>query len=87
MLIDLFFYVFGFILSLIAFVSPSWTIWPDSVVSAISYSAQTLAGLNFLLPVDVFFDCIIFFLSFLIVYLPLLLVFKALNYIRGSGGL
>jgi hypothetical protein len=87
MIIDIFFYVSGFIIDMVAKFAPTWRLWPDAVITGITYMAQTLASLNFLLPIDTVFSCVIFIMSFLVVYLPLLLIFKILNYLRGSSGL
>jgi len=87
MIITLLLYILYYsIVSAFFFLPPaSWL--PDALNTSFETAGEILGTLNFILPIDTFFDCLIFFLSFLLVYFFIKLIFIVLNFVRGSGEL
>jgi len=85
MIVNFFLFVISSFFDLLIFLLPKWSIWPVAVLDGINYFVSILAGLNFLLPVDTFFNAGLFLLSFEAMYFIAKLVVHIFNYIRGSG--
>lgn len=84
MILDLFAWLIGWVITIIGTILPNWVIWPDSIMDMATYVATQLAKLNTWLPVDTFFDvtdALIIFLSF---YIPIKLLLMLINWIRGT---
>lgn len=64
---------------------PTWQIWPDSLLTGLSYFFQQLIAFNFIFPVDNLFIVILFVLNFEVLYFTAKLITKLFGYIRGSG--
>jgi len=68
MIIDLFFYLTGFVFDAIGLL-PKWQIWPQQVYDGIFYFTSILMKINFLFPIDTLLVCIVFFCKFFTYYL------------------
>lgn len=55
---------------------PVWQPWPQSVLDGLGYFTKTLAGLNFLVPIDQLLLAGIFFIGFLSLFLIVKLTFR-----------
>lgn len=69
MLTNLFLSIGGWIVGIFASLLPAWSIWPQAVHDFLYYTASTVANLNFLLPVDTFFQVVLFIVHFEFYYL------------------
>lgn len=87
MLTEILFYLLGFMIKMSVMILPSWHLWPRVITDAFQYFAGAAARLNFILPVDTFFQCLAFFINFLIIYFSVRLVLMILNFFRGVGKL
>lgn len=58
---------------------PTWQIWPDSVLNGLYFFSSTLAQFNFIFPVDVLFQALIFFIIFFSLLLPIKILLKIFN--------
>jgi hypothetical protein len=85
MISNLILYIIGMILGLIASTMPTFSIWPDSVKTGLTYLFGLLGNLNFLFPVDTLCLVIVFIINFEIYYLSTKIFLKILNYFRGTG--
>jgi len=85
MIIDIFLYILAWLISVIAFILPTWTFWPEDLLEGLSYFAASLAKFNFIFPVDALFAILIFFVSFEALFFGAKLVMKIFNFIRGTG--
>lgn len=85
MIADIFLFILGQIITFITGLLPAWHIWPDTLLTGITYFCGVIAKLNFLLPIDSLFAVILFIIDFEIAYLGVKLLMKLANYIRGTG--
>lgn len=86
MVITLFVYILGLLLSTIALVLPVWQLWPEVVFTSFENIILSLMGLNnILMVVPEIFDALTFFLRFLGYFGIFLIVRKVFNYFRGTG--
>lgn len=85
MLGDLLFYIITKMFEAVAFVLPSWEIWPDTLVTGLQYIFESMAKFNFILPVDTFFEALTFGVHFSALYFGAKLSLKAINFMRGTG--
>lgn len=85
MVIDFILILLYSILGSLAIGLPHFSIWPQSILNAIVYLINSLAIINFILPMDTFFYCVNFFIGFLILYYGAKLLVSIFNYFRGSG--
>lgn len=91
MITDIFLYILALIMTMIFQISDTlsagWSVWPDSVLSGLTYFLQLLMTFNFIFPIDTLFDVIKFIISFEVIYLGVKLLLKLFNYIRGASGI
>ena len=85
MLGDLFFNILTMLFNAVAFVLPTFTVWPQTLLDGLTYIFQSFAKFNFILPVDTFFQALLFFIHFSALYLGAKLSLKAINFMRGTG--
>lgn len=85
MITDLLIYILRLIIDTIVFVLPSWTVWPPDLLNGLNYTAQSLAKLNFIFPIDSLFTIILFVITFETLYLSSKIILKVFGFIRGSG--
>ena len=85
MVTNILLYSISFLLKQIADILPEWSIWPDEVLAGLYYFFANLAKLNIILPLDVIFDCLLFFINFIVIYFTAKLVLMVINFFRGSG--
>lgn len=85
MLGDLLFYIIRVVFDAVAFVLPSWEVWPDTLIDGLEYIFQSMAKFNFILPVDTFFTALLWFVHFSALYLTAKISLKAFNFMRGTG--
>jgi len=67
------------------YILPTWTLWPDDLLTGITYFAGSIGKLNFLLPIDTFFTVILFLINFEVLYFTAKFILKIFNYVRGTG--
>lgn len=88
MITDFILFLFSGFVRLMAYILPSWLIWPDKVQEIFGYVIGVIAEFNFILPI---FDEIFPALRFLIWFQSLYLLYKIaamfVNYIRGASGI
>lgn len=82
---DIFIYIFGFFLTIIAKILPEWVIWPDIVLDGIDYVVRHLADFNIIFPIDQLFIAISLLLNFFMYYGLAKVIMMGVNYFRGSG--
>lgn len=85
MIITGLFYILTFFISFIVLLLPTWSIWPDSLLTGLTYFFSSLAKLNFIFPIDTLFTVLLFIVNFEILYFSSKLVMKLFNYFRGTG--
>jgi len=85
MIIDIMLYIIAYFFGVLLFVLPKWIIWPQAVTDGFTYFAGVFARLNFILPVDTFFNCLSFLIGFEAAYLTAKIIVKTFNYVRGTG--
>jgi len=85
MITDLFLYLITLFINLMVFILPTWTLWPDSLLTGLTYFFTQLAVFNFIFPVDTLFTVILFIINFEVYYLSAKLIMKLFNYLRGTG--
>lgn len=74
-----------FFIMIICALLPTWQIWPADFLNAVGYFFEHIAGLNFIFPIDSFFEVFSFFISFEVLYLTAKLIMKVFNFARGTG--
>lgn len=74
-----------FLIGIITTLLPTWQIWPDSLLTGLSYFFTQLLNFNFLFPIDTLLQAIIFLISFETVYFSSKILMKLFNYVRGTG--
>jgi hypothetical protein len=82
---DLIFYIITKFFEAIAFVLPSWTVWPQILVDGMQYIFESFAKFNFILPIDTFLQALLWFVHFEALYFGAKLSLKAINFMRGTG--
>lgn len=87
MIVDIFFTILGWLMQLVAFFLPSWTIWPDDLLTGLSYAVSSLGKLNFIFPIDTLLTCLLFLINFEVLYFTAKIVVKFFNWIRGASGI
>lgn len=85
MIVDIFAWLLGWVITIIGTILPNWVIWPDTILDLANYVATWLAKLNTWLAVDTFFDAVDAFIIFLSFYIPIRLLLMLINWIRGTG--
>lgn len=85
MFVSGFLFLLTYFFELLNAYGPKWSIWPDAVINGIEYIVNTLAGLNYFLPLDTFFECVLFFILFITNYYIVKLILSGINWVRGSG--
>ena len=87
MILTFFFYILTIFLTLLIHLLPDWTLWPDDLATSFNYFFSLLAKLNFLFPIDVLFDVILFVIGFEVLYFTAKIVLKVINFFRGASGI
>jgi hypothetical protein len=82
---SLLFNIFAFIMTTVATILPTWTIWPQALIDGLTYIANSFAKLNFILPISEWFTILLFFINFSALYVSAKMILKAFNYLRGTG--
>lgn len=85
MLGDLLFYLIMKIFEAVAFILPSWTVWPQVLTDGLTYIFQSFAKLNFILPIDTFLTALLFIIHFETLYFTAKISLKPISFIRGGG--
>ncbi|ARF10118.1 hypothetical protein Indivirus_18_2 [Indivirus ILV1] len=85
MVIDFILLLLYSILGGLAIALPHFSIWPASILNAITYLINSLAIANFIFPIDTLFYCVNLFIGFLILYYGTKLLVSIFNWLRGSG--
>jgi hypothetical protein len=85
MITDLAIFILRLIIDTIVLVLPQWSVWPPDLLNGLSYTAQSLAKLNFIFPIDSLFNIISFVILFETLYLTAKIILKVFGFIRGSG--
>lgn len=85
MITTLLLYLLSILLSVIVFLLPSWSVWPDELLTGLSYFLSCLAEVNYIFPIDTLFTVLIFIINFEVLYFTAKLIMKLFNYIRGTG--
>lgn len=85
MITDIVLYLIRQFIDLLVFILPTWTVWPSALLDGVNYACQSLAKLNYILPIDSLFAVLIFIIQFEVLYLTAKLVMKVFNFIRGTG--
>jgi hypothetical protein len=87
MIFTLIIYLFSFFISALVAMLPGWSLWPDILLTGVSYFCSCLAHFNFIFPVDTLFSVLLFLINFEILYFTSKLVIMFWNWIRGAGGI
>ncbi len=85
MIFDIIFFVIDLVLSVFTKILPSFSVWPDSVLNSIEFMVNSLSIVNFILPIDVLFSAIVFFVYFETIYYSARIATSIINYVRGTG--
>jgi hypothetical protein len=85
MIFTFLFYILSLFLGNIVIILPTWTLWPNSLLTGITYFASSMAKLNFIFPIDSLFSVILFIINFEVLYFLAKLIMKIFNYVRGTG--
>lgn len=85
MIVSAFIYLISGFLGIIVFILPTWTVWPTTLLTGLTYFFSSLAKLNFLFPIDSLFTVILFLINFEVLFFTSKLIMKIFNYIRGTG--
>lgn len=85
MITNIFLFILGQLIHFFATILPTWTIWPDSLLTGLAYFCGAIGKLNFLIPIDSLFAVIVFLIDFEVAWFTAKLVLKLANYIRGTG--
>ena len=67
------------------FIAQGWSVWPDSLLSGLTYFFTILMNWDFLLNITQLLTAIKFFIAFLVIYLLIKLALKIINWVRGAG--
>ena len=78
-------YVLSYFLTIVSAILPVWQIWPDTLLTGITYLAQACGTLNFLFPVSELFTIFLFVIQFEVGYITAKIGVKIFNYLRGTG--
>jgi hypothetical protein len=70
---------------MVVFILPTWSIWPASLLTGLTYFFTAVAKFNFIFPIDTLFTVILFIINFEVLYLTAKLIMKVFNYVRGTG--
>jgi hypothetical protein len=87
MIADILFTIIGWILGTLAFLLPTWTLWPTVVLDSLTYMAQSMAKLNFIFPIDTLFTILSFLINYFVLYAIAKIIVMGINFFRGSGGI
>jgi len=85
MIVDLFLYLLGQLIHFVAYLLPTWSVWPATLLDGLSYFFSALANFNFLVPVDSLFTVILFIINFEVAWFGAKLLMKLFNFLRGTG--
>lgn len=88
MITDFLLFLFSGFVRLIAYILPSWLIWPDIVQEIFLYVVDVLAQLNFIIPLfDEVFPPVRFLVWFQSLYWGWKIAAMFVNYVRGASGI
>ena len=85
MITTLLLYIVSLFINLLVSILPAWQVWPDSLLTGLSYFFGAIAKFNFIFPIDSLFSVILFIINFEILFFTAKLIMKIFNYIRGTG--
>jgi len=80
-------FIFFTIFSIANSIASGWSVWPDSLLSGLTYFFSQLMIFNFLFPIDTLFTVILFIINFEVIYLGVKILLKLFNFIRGASGI
>lgn len=70
---------------IICLILPTFQIWPKELLTGLSYFFSKLAELNYIFPIETFFQVLLFFITFETLFFTAKLIMKIFNYLRGTG--
>jgi hypothetical protein len=89
MITDTIIYILSFLLRvmthILIFITQGWSLWPASIIDGMNYFFQHLMTFNIVLPIDLWLQAISFLIKFIVIYVPVKLLMKVVNFFRGSG--
>jgi hypothetical protein len=85
MIIDIILYILGQFIHFVAYLLPTWEVWPDTLLYGLTYFFNAVANFNFIVPVDSLFTVILFIINFEVAWFGAKLLMKLFNFIRGTG--
>jgi len=86
MITEIFLRIITFFLQVLTWFIPNWNL-PGAIYDFIGYSVELLFKLDFIIPVDEFFEYLAYIMWFEILYLGFKLAGSFVSYIRGGGKL
>jgi len=78
-------YVLIFFISIVVFLLPTWTPFPNDLLTGLTFFFSSLAKLNFLFPIDSLFSVLLFLIYFEVIYFTAKIILKVFNFFRGTG--
>lgn len=88
MITDFLLFLFSGFVRLLAYVLPSWLIWPPKVQEIFTYVADVFSQLNFIFPIhDEVYPAIRFLVWFQTLYWGWKIAAMFVNYVRGASGI
>jgi hypothetical protein len=86
-MITLIFYILGGMIGFFASWLPTFSVWPDSLITGIDYFGEKIMLLNFIFPIYELSFLILFLILFFSTYYTARIIAMVLNWIRGSGSI
>ena len=87
MIVDALLYIFSGIVGAFGFWLPHYHLIPQTFLNAITSLLNSLAILNFIVPIDAVFTGAYWFIGFLAIYYGISLMASLFGFFRGSGGI
>lgn len=85
MIIDIFFVILNWFLSVITYILPVFSIYPQNVLDGFTYFVDCLYKVNFILPIFDILTAILFLINFEIYYYTAKILISIINFFRGTG--
>lgn len=84
MIIDILIQIYSWIIGVLVFVLPAWSIYPQVFLDGLTFFTGSMAKLNVIFPISEIFQAIIFLIQFEVIYYTAKLVIIVLKLIRGN---
>lgn len=85
MIVNLLLTLFDLLMKAFINVLPTFSLWPQAFLNAVSYSITSIGLINFIIPIDSIIICIDILAHFLFYFYLVKLILGLANWLRGSG--